>query len=91
MNFFRNDAEAARFASLHRPFQSLGDPPDYASRYGARAANAAQGCRDAHVRGDARSLQINQHALALVLFADQPQLFDVPQRLNVKVRKCKKR
>lgn len=85
MNTFRNDTEAARFASLHRPFQSVGETPDYASRYGARAANAAQGCRDAHARGDARSLQIHQHALALVLFADQPKLFDV------QVRKCKKR
>lgn len=85
MNTFRNDTEAARFASLHRPFSSIGAGGDYAARYGARAANAAQGCRDAHVRGDARSLQIHQHALALVLFADQPQLFDV------KVRPCKKR
>jgi len=85
MNSFRNDVEAARFASLHRPFVSVTTPPDYAARYGARAARAAQGCRDAHDRGDARSLQIHQHALALVLFADQPQLFDV------QVRKCKKR
>jgi hypothetical protein len=84
MNMFRNDAEAAHFAALHRPFLSVAATPDYAMRYGARAARAVQACRDAHQRGDTRALQIHQHALALVLFADQPQLFDV------KVRKCTK-
>ena len=85
MTMFRNDAEAQHFASLHRPFLSVAAPPDYAMRYGVRAAAAVQGCRDAHQRGDSHALQIHQHALALVLFADQPHLFDV------KVRKCAKR
>ena len=79
---FRNDAEAQRHAALHRPYQLACQPPDesYASRYGARAGQAAENCRTAFARGDARALQIHQHALSLLLFVDQPQLFDVRRR-----------
>ncbi len=82
MNTFRNDAEAQRHAALVRPYQLACAPPgeSYASRYGARAARAAENCRAAFARGDSHALQIHQHALSLVLFADQPQLFDVRRR-----------
>lgn len=79
---FRNDAEAQRHAALHRPYENafgaLDD--DYAARYGARAAVAAANCRRAALRGDFRALHIHQHALSLLLFADQPQLFNSPRR-----------
>ena len=79
---FRNDAEAQRHAALCRPYQFSCEPlgEDYAARYGARAAAAAANCKSAHQRGDARALHIHQHALALVLFADQPQLFQSRRR-----------
>ncbi len=82
MNSFRNDAEAQRHAALTRPYQlgcaPLGD--GYASRYGARAARAAESCKAAQARGDLTALHIHQHALSLVLFADQPQLFSSRSR-----------
>ena len=79
---FRNDAEAQRHAALTRPYQLACAPPGegYAARYGARAARAAEACRCAHQRGDLTSLHIHQHALSLVLFADQPQLFSSRSR-----------
>lgn len=75
---FRHDAEAAAYAERHRPFTRAQGAlsEDYAARYGARAAGAAQGCRDAFARGDQRSLQVHGRALALILFADHPQLFE---------------
>ncbi len=79
---FRNSAEAQSHAALHRPYQTACQPPgeSYGLRYGARADRAAEHCRAAFARGDARALQIHQHALSLLLFADQPQLFDVRRR-----------
>lgn len=76
---FRNDAEAAAYAERHHPYTRALGPlnEDYAAQYGARAATAAQGCRDAFARGNARSLHVHGRALALVLFADQPQLFEL--------------
>lgn len=78
---FRNDAQAQRHAALMRPFENaLGAlEDDYAACHGARAAHAAANCRSAALRGDTRALQIHQHALSLVLFADQPQLFESSQ------------
>lgn len=75
---FRHDAEAQSYAERHQPFARAHGPlgDDYVLRYGARAANAAQGCRDAFARGDLRRLQVQAHALALILFADHPQLFE---------------
>ena len=75
---FRHDAEAEAYAQRHRPFSkaqgALGH--EYAARYGARAAQAAGGCRDAFARGDQRALRVHAHALALILRADHPQLFE---------------
>lgn len=75
---FRHDAEAEAYAERHRPFSkvlaALGE--EYAALYGARAARAAQGCRDAFARGDERGLRVQAHALALILRADHPQLFE---------------
>lgn len=75
---FRHDAEAEAYAERYRPYSkalgALGE--DYAARYGARAARAAQGCRDAFARGDQRGLRVHAHALALILRADHPQLFE---------------
>jgi hypothetical protein len=75
---FRHDLEAEAYAERHRPFsKALGALDDgYAARYGARAALAAQGCRDAFARGDQRSLQIHIRALSLVLITDHPHLFE---------------
>lgn len=79
---FRHDAEAEAYADRHQPFSRalgpLGD--DYAARYGARAAQAAQGCRDAFARGDQRALRVQAHALALILRRDHPQLFEHRRR-----------
>lgn len=49
---FRNDGEAQAYAERHRPCDQARGPlgEDYAARYGARAARAAQGCRDASAR-----------------------------------------
>jgi hypothetical protein len=79
---FRNDAEAQRHAALTRPFENAHGALEegYAARYGARAAFAAANCRSAALRGDTQALQIHQHALSLVLFADQPQLFESKRR-----------
>lgn len=75
---FRHDAEAEAYAERHRPFSkargALSD--EYAARYGARAARAAQGCRDALARGDVRGLRVHAQALALILRTDHPQLFE---------------
>ncbi len=76
MTTFRNDAEAQRHAALVRPYHACQPPGEsYAARYGPRAARAVENCRAAFARGDMRALQIHQHALSLLLFADQPQLF----------------
>jgi hypothetical protein len=79
---FRNDAEAGAYAERHQPYaQALGPLSEaYAARYGARAACAAQGCRDAFARGDRHSLYLHGRALALILFADHPQLFEHRKR-----------
>jgi hypothetical protein len=79
---FRNDAEAQRHAALHRPYeQGFGVlDGEYAARYGARAAQAAANCRRAALRGDLQALHVHQHALSLLLFADQPQLFNSSRR-----------
>lgn len=76
---FRNDAEAAAYAERHHPYsRALGPLNDgYAAQYGARAWAAAQGCRDAFARGNQRSLNVHVRALALILFADHPQLFEL--------------
>jgi hypothetical protein len=73
---FRHDLEAEAYAERHRPFAKAFGPLEegYAARYGARAAAAAQGCRDAFARGDQRSLHIR--ALSLTLMADHPDLFE---------------
>lgn len=79
---FRNDGEAQAYAERHRPRdQALGPlGEDYGLRYGARAARAAQGCRDAFARGDTRGLHVHGRALALILFTDHPQLFEHRRR-----------
>lgn len=79
---FRNDGEAGTYAERHQPYAQAQGPlsEDYAARYGARAARAAQGCRDAFARGDRRSLTVHSRALALILIADHPQLFEYRKR-----------
>ena len=83
--FFRNDAEAGKHAALHRPYeQAFGPLPfDYARRYGARAADAAQRCRQAAARGDERGLYLAQKALTAILFVERPEMFE--QRHHKKV------
>jgi hypothetical protein len=76
---FRNDAEAAAYAERHQPYAGAQGPlsEDYAALYGARAWAAAQGCRDAFAQRNTRSLHVHARALALILFADHPQLFEL--------------
>ena len=82
--FFRNDAEAAKHAALHRPFEhAFGPQPiDYARRHGTRAAEAAGRCRQAAARGDQRALYLAQKALTTNLFIEKPELFEQRQARN---------
>jgi hypothetical protein len=76
---FRNDIEAARYAELHQPLrQALAQPqpPAYAQAYGERAAAAAEACRVAARRGDARALELASLSLSTILFKHCPGVFE---------------
>jgi hypothetical protein len=87
---FRHDLEAEAYAERHRPFSRAFGPLEegYAGRYGARAAAAAQICRDAFARGDLRGLHIR--ALSLTLMADHPDLFEPRPNLRRRTKSREK-
>lgn len=75
---FRTDAEAAAHAERYKPFRAaLARPngPDYAATYGARAAAAAEQCRQAALAGNGHRLHLAMMALTLTLHRDCPRLY----------------
>ena len=75
---FRADAEAAAHAERFKPFRAaLAQPngPDYANTYGARAAAAAEQCRQAALAMDDHRLHLSMLALTLTLHRDCPRLY----------------
>jgi hypothetical protein len=76
---FRNDIEAARYTELHQPLcHALAHPQprEYAQAYGERAAAAAEACRLAARRGDARALALASLSLSTILFRHCPGVFE---------------
>ena len=68
---FRNDLEAAHYAEQHQPLRhalAQPQPAAYAQAYGERAAAAAETCRLAARRGDARALALASLSLSTILF-----------------------
>lgn len=80
---FRTDAEAAAFAERYKPFRAtLSKPigPEYAERYGSRAMEAAERCRQAALAGNESRLHLNMMGLTLVLHRDCPSLYVTQDR-----------
>ena len=80
---FRNDVEAAHYADQYKPLQTALEAPNapsYASRYGHRAAAAAELCRTKILAGDTHGAHIASLALSISLNHDRPNLFDRVKR-----------
>jgi hypothetical protein len=74
---FRTEADAARYAEIHRPFHRALKPNDaaYEVRWGSRVARAAESCRQAAIAGDTKSLHLRSIGLSITMQAVHPHLF----------------
>ena len=80
---FRNEIEASIYAERFKPLKTALDTPvsvDYARRYGARAANAAENCRLTLKAGAIASSAIHARSRSAILFHERPSLFETRER-----------